>query len=371
MPTLAFSSGARSWSLALAAVLFVLLSCVAPPAACAESRRVVLVLDEAEGSGQAIDTHLFGALRGQLRELDVEVLVVRSVQEPLASATRRARQIAKAQRALGVIWLELPRSGPSVYLYDSSGHLYARDVEPDGSAVSQSEAIAIILRSAIAAMLEGELVSMTEVPLPPPSGGPVPVPALLPPAPRSPSGAATGDRAYVRAGLSYVGTLFARRTTWQHGAALVITVAGPDSPLFFGLDYTQFAAVELESNGVRTRVERHPIEGFGGLQRQVGPVFFNVQGALSADYMVRTTEHVGVGFLATPASRRWLWAVSTRLGVTVPVWRRLYGVLNLGADFVLNPFHQVVPQTSASADVVGSPLVARPRLELGALISVW
>jgi hypothetical protein len=152
---------------------------------------------------------------------------------------------------------------------------------------------------------------------------------------------------------------------------LVITAAGSDSPLFFGLGYTQFAAVELAANGVRTSVQRHPIEAFGGLQLRAGPLFFNVQGALSADYMVRTTQQVGEGLLAAPASRRWLWATSTRLGVTVPVWRRLYGVMNLGADFVLNPFRQVVPQTNLSAEVVGSPLLVRPRLELGALISVW
>lgn len=331
---------------------------------------MVLVLNKADSPGQAMDAHLSGALRGQLRELDVEVLVVRSLQEPLASAARRAKQLAKAQQALGVIWLELPPPRLSVFLYDASGHLYARDVESDGSAASQSEAIAIILRSAIAAMLEGERVTMAEVRMPPPDSGAA-VPPAPPPAPRSPARVPSGDRAYLHLGLSYVGTLFARRTPWQNGAALALTAAGPDSPLFFGVDYTQFAAVELESNGVGTRVQRHPIEAFGGLRLRVGAVFFNVQGALSADYLVRTTQHVGDGLLAAPTSKRWLWAMSTRLGVTVPVWHRLSGVLNVGADFVLNPFHQVVQRKSAGDEVLGSPLLARPRVELGAVISVW
>ena len=134
-------------------VLFVcgLLALLSPRSALAETTRVVL-LTEAESSAQPLDAHLLGALRGQLQELHVEVLVVAMPDEPLADTARSARRIARAERALGVIWLEAPASGLSVFLYDSSGHLYARDLRPDGSAVSQSEAIAIILRSAIAAL---------------------------------------------------------------------------------------------------------------------------------------------------------------------------------------------------------------------------
>ncbi len=332
---------------------------------------MVLVLHGAESRDTALDGHLLAALRGQLRELDVDVLVVQSSQEPVASAARRAKQIANAQRALAVMWLELPPAGPSVFLYDSSGHLYARDVEADGSALSQSEAIAIVLRSAIAAMLEGELVTMTEVQLPA-TGSEAKPPPAVPPAPRAmPRSVASHRGPYLRAGLSYVGTVFARRTPWQHGAAVVLTAAAADSPLFFGLGYTRFASVELESNTVQTRVQRHPFEALGGLQLRIANVFFMVQGGLAADYLVRTTEEVSGGLLPAPVSRRWSWAMATRLGVTVPVAGRLYGVLNIGADFVLNPFHQVVPQADASSAVVGSPLSARPRLELGALISVW
>jgi len=171
--------------------------------------------------------------------------------------------------------------------------------------------------------------------------------------------------------LSYVGGLFARRAPWQHGAAVVLMAGPTDSALFFGLDYSQFPPVELEANDVRTRLQRHPAEAFAGLQLRLARVLFSVQGALSADYTVRTTERVGAGLVPAPASGRWLWAVSTRLGVMVPVSGRIYGVLNIGADFLLNPFHQVVGPTNTVNEVVGSPLLARPRLELGAMISVW
>jgi hypothetical protein len=355
-----------SWSRLFAAFWFVLLTCLLPRTAAAEAGRVVLLLSEAASSGQPLDIQLLAALRGQLQELDVEVLVVRKAQEPFASAARRAKEIASKERALGAIWLDLSPNGLSVFLFDSTGHLYARDLEPEGSLASQSEAIAIVLRSAIAALLDGSLVSMTEVQLPLPVASPG---AEVPGAPLTQ--AAAGERANLRVGLSYVGTLLSRRTPWQHGAALMLIANAADSPWFFGLDYTQFTPLDLESNGVRMRLQRHPFEAFGGLQLRVAAVWFNVQAALSADYVARTTEQVSEGLLPMPDSGRWLWAISSRLGVTLPVSRRLSGVLNVGADFLLNPFHQVIAQTNSGNRVVASPLLARPRLELGATVSVW
>lgn len=364
-----FFSPIRPWLQLTATVLLALLTSLMPRAAFALSHRVVLIVTEAEGSAQPIDAHLLGALRGQLRELDVEVQVVRRPREPLAGAARRAQQIARAEHALGVIWLELPASGLSVFLYDASGHLYVRELAPDGSVTSQSEAVAIVLRSAIAALLEGDSVSMTEVQLPPPAPERAEPPAksIAPVRTARPS----AQHPYLRAGVSYVGTLFARRTRWQHGAGLALAMGPTESPWFFGLDYTFFSPVELESNGVRTRLQRHPIEALGGLQLRVRSLFFNVQAALSGDYLVRTTEQVSEGLLADPARGRWLLAMSTRLGVTVPIGGRVYGVLNLGADFLLNPFRQVVARSSAGDQVIGSPLLARPRAEVGLMIAVW
>jgi len=348
------------------AVLVALAAYLAPRCACAETSRVVLVLSEAERSEQAIDSHLLGALRGQLSEINVEVIVVSSAHESLANAARRAKQLAKTKHALGVIWLEQAPSQLSVYLYDSVGRLYGRDIDADGSPASQSEAIAIVLRSAVAAMLEGDEVGMTEVQLPAPSAINVAAPPSSPPPRRT----IPVDQRYLRVGVSYVGTLFARRTPWQHGVELALSGSPTESPWFFGLGYTYFSAVDFESMGVKTRVERHPVEAFGGLDMSLGAVSVNVQGAVSADYIVRKTPQVGEGFLAAPTSGRWLCAVSTRLGATVAVTRHIYGVMSIGADFVLNPYHQVVQQSSAD-EVIGSPLLARPRLELGVALSVW
>jgi hypothetical protein len=361
-----YRSAVRSLSLLLGLFLYGLLAALSPRTALAESTRVVLVLTEAESSAQPLDAHLLGALRGQLQELNVEVLVVRRPDEPLGDTARRARQIASAEHALGAIWLGAPASSLTVFLYDSTGHLYARSLPPDGSAVSQSEAIAIILRSAIAALLEGHAVGMTEVPVPPPASRPA-----EPATPPQPAPAPPADSRYLHAGLSYVGTLFARRTSWQNGAALTLAGAPTSWPLFFGVDYTFFPPVEFAANGVETRLQRHPIEALLGLRLRLGSVFFNVQGALSADYLTRSTTAASAGLVPTPETERWLWAISSRLGITVPVSPWISGVFNVGADFLLNPFEQVAQTTTGGDQLVAAPLLVRPRIELGAMISLW
>lgn len=348
-------------------LLSLALLCVMPRAATAGANRVVMVVGEAENAAQSLEEELVAALRGQLRELDVDVLVVRKAQEPLASAARRAKQLARTQDAVGVIWIERGPGTLSAYLYDSSGHLYAREVEADGSVTSQSEAIALILRSAVAAMLEGGAVTMTEIRLPPAAPAPEVVEGR--PEPARTSGGRT--RAVLRAGASYVGTLFARDTPWLNGAAVLLTVKPRKSPWLLGVDYTHFSGLEIQGDAVTTRLERHPIEAFGGLQLRVSWLYLDVQTALSADYVVRTTERADDGLVSTAPGERWLWAFATRLGATVPASGPIQGVLNVGAEFLLNPFQQVIREGNKSDEVVGALLLARPRVELGVMISVW
>jgi hypothetical protein len=349
-------------------VLLVALVMLTPGGAAARSARVSLVVAEIAGPAPALDDALLGALQGPLRELDVEVVVVHARQTGLAGAARRARAIARSERAMGVIWLEARSDGLAVFLYDSTReHLYVRSLEADGSAASQSEAAAIILRSAISAMLEGNSVSMTEIELPPAA----PTPSATPERAASTAPSSVQDEAYLRVGVGYVGTLFARRTDWQHGASITIFAAAPGSPWFVGLGYTQFPAVELEGNGATTRLQRHPAEALVGFRLPLSSLRLAVAGAVVGDYVVRSTERTADGLVATAPSGRWLWALSTRLGVVVPASRSISGVVNVGAEFLLNPFHQVVSQTNAGNQLVGAPLLARPRLELGITISLW
>jgi hypothetical protein len=356
----------------LAPLLAVLASFV-PDVALAQSNRVVLVLAE-EGLNGPLEAELLDALRAPLRELDVEVAVARAPGAPLPVAARRAGVLALAQHALAVIWLELRASELWVFVYDSTGHLYARDLPPDASAASQSEAIAIIVRSAVAAMLDGHAVSMAEVTLPAPAAAALPDPVAPPGPTRAPpeaTRASAEDRAYLRVGLSYVGVVFDRHAPFQHGAAPVLVAAAPGAPWFVGADYTVFTAIELDGKGVTTRLQRHPFEVFAGGWLRTSSLHFDVRGALAADYMVRTTRRTDDGLRATAPHSRWLWSFSTRLGVAIPTWPRVHAIANLGAEFLINPYDQVISQTNASNEVVASPLVVRPRFELGVLVSTW
>lgn len=351
----------------LGPVLFALAILLPPRAAIAAPSRVVLVLADTAQAGENVEAHLFEALGGQLHELGVDVSVVHGAEEPLLSKARHAASLAVAEHARGVIWLEVRASTTQVFLYDSSGHLYSRDVEATGSLISQSESIALIVGSAVAAMLDGDAVSMTEVSLPAPAAalprakaGPDPPRPLVPP-----------QGSYLRVGASYVGSIFAKRTAWQHGAAIAVTAGRVGSPWFLGLDYVYFPALKLEANGAATRLLRHPAEAYVGVQFALGELSLSLQGGVSADYLVRRTQSVDDGLVATPAHERWLWAVSTRLGATIPVSGRVSGLLGLGADFLLNPFELVVADTKSGNVVVGQPMLVRPRLDIGVGVAIW
>lgn len=351
------------------APLVCVLIALSPRGALAQAGQVVLVLAERTSSADALESELLGALRGQLRELDVGVLVLRAAREPLAMAAHRAKQIAARQRALGVIWLETAADERrSVFLYDAGGHLYGRDVESTGSAASQSEALAIILRSAIAAMLEGEAVGMNEIELPP---QPPPPPPEAPPSTAAPRSHVVEDERYLRGGIAYVGTFFVRHAPAQHGVAFIATARPTASPWIVGVDYTYFSSVELEADGVQITLERHPVEAFGGVELPWKSLRLNVIGAVSGDYLQRTTATAADDWQPTRDSGRWVWAVSTRLGLSLPIAGRLSAVLNLGTDFVLNPVSQALAPTSTTTKIVGSPLRARPHVQLGVMVSAW
>ncbi|RYZ07606.1 MAG: hypothetical protein EOO73_11560 [Myxococcales bacterium] len=336
--------------------------------ALAESAQIVLVLAERGSATEGLESDLLGALRGQLRELQVNVLIARAAREPLDVAAHRARQIAARERALGVIWLETSQ-GLSVFLYDAKGHLYVREADSDGSTASQSESLAIILRSAVAAMLEGESVGMSEIQLPRPEAVPSRKETDL-----APAAALTPQRdeiSHVRAGASYVGTVFVRGAPWQHGLAVVLSLHPRGSPLFLGSSYTFFSRLGLESGGTAVRLARHPFELFAGARLRMRWLELDARGALSADYLERSTTRVSSGWSATPDSARWLWALSARAGATVPFSKRWFGVLTVGADYLVRPFSHSVSAQPGGSEALSSVLRVRPRAELGLLISAW
>lgn len=362
----------RVWRLRHPWVLFVgAVFALAPRAASGASKDVVLVVADLGGSAQPSEADLLGAVRGQLRELGVGVLLVRAAREPLAIAARRAKQIAAREEALAVIWLETSSEHLELFLYDASGHLYSRSIESSGSTASQSEAVAIVLRFAIGALLEGGSIGMKEVQLQPaPPAEPAP-PPISPPAGSSRVREASQDATELRAGVSYVGETFMRGGPWQQGAALLLSAQPARSALFVGASYTYLSTLALTENGVRVELRRRPAEMFVGWELGTSTLRVDVRGALGADYVRRRTTAVAEDWSATPNASRWLWAVSARFGVTLAVSRRLHAFSTLGADYVLTPYSLVAAPVAGSNEALGAALRVRPRAEVGLTISAW
>ena len=332
--------------------------------------QVVLLTGSEEKSADVaeLETQLVAAVRAQLQELDVHLIVFPAAAQALALNTRRAREVGLANGAVGVIWIEPGATSLDVYLYEVGGdHLYVRRVPTTHSAEASSEEVAIMLRSAVGAMLYGSSISMTEVA--------VPEPAPVAPAPSAPPAEvssrvpepARADAGIVRIGASYVGTLFSREASFQHGVGLAAGLHVPGSPWFLGLAYTYFPPLELIGAGVRTRVRRHPAELYGGAEFEWQRLWFVAEAAVVADNVERTTETAGQGLSEAAPSSRWLWALSTRLGGAVTLAGNLRCTAKIGAEFLLNPYDQVIAG-AAGDQVVASPMPARPRAEIGVSI---
>jgi hypothetical protein len=328
--------------------------------ASAAPTRVVLLVNESSAAG--LQTQIRPALEGQLQELDVRVIEQPSTTPELATSARQAPLIAAASSALAVVWLDERAPGVVVYFYDAVGHhLYGRQVDASGSPTSMAEEIAIVLRSAVGAVLEGSVIAMTEVPLPAQELG-----EPTKPAPRAPPPARdTPRQARLWLGGSYQGTLFASAAPLQHGARAALTLSLPSSPWYFGLGYTYFPRLHLVARGVRVRLDRHPGELVAGVELPVASAYALVEGAVIGDRLVRSATADDAELVATSPSARWLWAISARLGGSLAVTDRVRLRANVGVELVLNRFDQVIADSAGDTTVVSSPLLPRPRFELG------
>jgi hypothetical protein len=351
--------------------LFAAMLLVVAPEALAAPTRVVLLTDarESDVAVVGLDAQLVAAASAQLAEIGVDVELRSEAQSSLSANARRAREIAASSPTLAVTWCKRDAEGLLIYFYDPSGpRLYSRAVGWAGSASAASEEIAIVIRSAVSAVQEGSAVGMSEVRLPEPLSAPVKVaPARHAEAEKRP---ATAVQGLVRLGASYVGTLYSTDAAWQHGAALSVSLRPANSRWFAGAAYTYFGALTITERGVHTQVRRHPGEVFVGWELRLAPFSFVAEGALVADRLERSTEQVPEGLSAAPVSRRWLWAISTRLGGVLPLNDSVRCFFNVGAEFLLNRFDYDVESASAR-EIVGSPMVARPRLELGVSVALW
>jgi len=343
----------RKIALALVTVLLLLVSC----SVSATAAPLILITPQSAGSTPARDRSLRAAAAGQLTELGIALLEVPEL--PSVPNVRRAEQLSKDFAPIAIVWLERAPDSLTVYFYDPARpRLFARRLEEIDTPAAREE-IAITLRSAVVALREGGAVAMAELALPERAPGPK---RSSPPKP-APSGPNRGRTVGVATG--YAGTWYAKKTPFQQGLALSSLLRLAQGPWLFGASYTHFPALNVGQQGVVTRLRRHAGEVFLGTELRIAPFWFVAQGGLVGDLVDRTTASARAPFVATSPSERWSWALSTRLGCALPLTSAWHVYFNLGADFLLNRFDQVVVGADGSTEPVVSPLSARPRMELG------
>ena len=187
-----------------------------------------------------------------------------------ASPVQTARTQAAGHDAKGVFWFDLSEEHEFlVYLYLPERDVTLRRRVPEASQSVEAaiESMWIIVRSGALSLARGVAIEMETVdpeaittePVPPPDPEPVPAPASDPTPPP--------ERKMLGLGLSasYLGLGFARRVTWQSGAALELFYRL--HPIVrLGLGYGLVAGMRVEEPA-ELRIARHEVAvvlGVGG-----------------------------------------------------------------------------------------------------------
>jgi hypothetical protein len=374
LPQSARTHVAQLAALGVRLLLFLLVLSARPAQAAPTTQRLVFLRSDLPT--QPSLERVVEATRGPLAELGVELLVAaRPSSADLGALTRAAQALADPAHAIAVVWLDNPpagKPGAVIYFFDPlRKRLLTRSLAIDESETAAAEEVAVVLRSAVAALSAGSAVAMTEVEVPQPAK--VPAPAAKPEPARvavRANGSPRQHSAELDLGLGYVGTIVAKDWSWQSGARLSLDFRAARSRWLFGAAYQFLPPLRAESSRVTTRLSRHPAEVTVGV-RLFGDSFrLEPELALLADRTRRETERADAPLVATPRSTQWLWAVSARLRTRWLLTRRLSAVAALGADFVLNPFDQVIESAVPRAELY-SLLAVRPLAEAGLAIDLW
>src|SRR4051794_37176491 len=156
----------------------------------AEAERVVVLLLPEPGAQPSRVSSGFDALRAQLAELSVHLLVEGAARSlDVQQQVERARKTSKQHGALGTVWFDESTSGKvAIYVYDASHTRVAKRVlhSPEVDAAAAEE-LAVVVRAAIDSLLAGEDVAMDVVPMPAPAPIEEPPPAVAPAPPARPS----------------------------------------------------------------------------------------------------------------------------------------------------------------------------------------
>ena len=309
---------------------------------------------------------LWSSARAQLSDLDVQTIEEEGGGATLEDSARRARLAAERHGALAVVWLDGEEGVVRVFLFEAKGRrVRARRVLVSGTAEAAAEEVGVVIRSAVSALLEGAEVSMQEIDVavespPPPRERPAEAP---PPAP-----AAGPERLRVLVG--YLGTLYSLDAAWQNGLAASASLRLFDSPWFVELGYGFLPPLSLSAPGVKSELERHPVELGLGLELGIGRLRVATEALLLVDFVSRRTTRAEEPLARAPSESRILYAGSLRLRGGLPLGAGFGIYTAFGAEFLMNRFDHVV-RSSDSEEPSITQLAARPRVDAGLSYAIF
>jgi hypothetical protein len=359
----------------IAAALLVAVWASLPSTALGEPvRRIVLIV--LRGLDEARQQAALGAVRAQLGDLPVEVVVEQPEQMPSGLRERLdlAAETARSHGAVGAFVLEIDRADDLlVYLVEPAARrALVRRVESSASLAAGFEELSLIVRSTSSALLEGREIGMEEVtelaarppPEPEPEPPPPPPPPPRTPAPKPEPRATTG-----RLAAHYVGEGYAPESGWVNGLGLRVSIS-PDGRLFAGLGYALFPPIDVDTGTAAARVTRHPAELFAGYEFPVERVRLGLELGARMDVVARSTVRTDPGIEPTPDDRRVLWGMAGRAVVRWLLSDRVAAGASLGAESFFNDSHYVV-DLAGEREAVLRPRSVRPHAELGVAVNLW
>ncbi len=307
-------------------------------------------------------------LRWQLAELE---LTLTEASVPVATAlidtVQEAERIAVAANALLVAWVSRQPTAMNVYLLDPIGpHLYAREVAVSESPSAASEELSLILRSAIQARIDGSDLDMAEILLPKPE----PTKArVTPPAPPPPSRTMPIQQEVPDWGVGASSVVERPFSPGHWQAGLGLRSWAKVHRFRFGLGYSIFPGLAITSENADIELQRHPMEGFVGLQLGAAHLVVVAETGFGADLIRRQTTSAAVPLSGLVPNSRWLWALSQRVRLEARLASPLWFTMAGGLEVPLNPYtfdFAIAERRLTLARV----LPVRPTVEIG-LVLGW
>lgn len=328
------------------------------------------------------------AVRAQLGDVPARILIeTRERAGDIRAQLDQAKDLATANHATGVFWIDAAPGDILLYLFEPSGkRLLVRRVSApseSGSAVAAEDA-ANIVHATVLALAEGREIGMTPIPppsptstptrSPPPSPSPIPIPIPTPPAapagapPRAPNPRSERAASSLRLSLTYVGSRYAYAVPWQSGLATGVEWA-PRAGWFARLGAAFFASAEIDTDRAAFRLSRSSWEIASGYDVAKAPVALGAELALLLENTTRTTLMVSPGLTAAAEEEQWLTGLSPRGRFVWYPRPWLGGVVRVGLDLMRQRV-QYRLGSAAGEPVLSIPSV-RPRLEIGLIVGLW